>query len=240
MSAIVDLSGHVFGKLRVVERSGSSLRGRAQWLCECECGKETTVVGKRLRSGETKSCGCLRVDIAVEHGMNNKTHGQTKSRTWKSWSCMRERCMNPNAHGYSLYGARGIKICSRWDRFESFLVDMGERPDGFTIDRIDTDGNYEPGNCRWASWKQQNNNKRNNRRFNGKTAAEIADELGTNYVTTRKRLIRAEQAANVMVRPVGLPVAGQQELISMAAQVCKPGARNPVPSLMPSPIHGQG
>lgn len=210
MSAKKDLSGMTFGKLTVIGHAPSTPAGRAQWFCKCECGKYGVFMGKRLLSGMTKSCGCRRVEaILTTIAKKSTRHGMSRTRTWRTWECMRARCSNPNARAYEQYGGRGITVCSRWQIFENFYADMGERPDGMTLDRVDVNGNYEPGNCRWATSKEQARNRRNNRKFNGKTAAEIAEKAGANYVTTRKRLIRAEMAA---VRPVGLPPVGQGEL----------------------------
>lgn len=206
MSAKNDIEGKRFGHLFVTGISQSSKDGRAQWVCKCDCGKVVITSGKRLINGNTKSCGCARVTAAILNGKKNVIHGKTKTPTWNSWSNMRDRCFNPNAVGYEYYGGRGISICDRWNSFDNFLSDMGERPAFCTIDRINPDGNYHPENCRWSTAIQQANNKRNNRRFGGKTAAEIARELGTNYVTTRKRLIREESAnQKTTVSKVRLP-----------------------------------
>jgi hypothetical protein len=205
MSAVVEMFGKVFGRLTVIGRAESE-NGRARWTCSCTCGGTAVVQGKRLRCGYTKSCGCLQAEQQAGVHMHNVTHGQSDSPTWRTWESMRTRCNNPKVRAYPQYGGRGIQVCERWMSFENFLRDMGERPVGHTLDRKDNNGNYEPGNCRWATPKEQARNRRNNRRFNGKTVAELSEETGVNYVTLRKRLIRADKA-----RPVRLPL-GQGSL----------------------------
>ncbi len=156
---VFDLTGQVFGRLTVLEYIGSS-----RWRSRCSCGNETTPVTSSLRSGATQSCGCLALEAKSAVGRANRRHGHAQrhemTRTYKSWISMRQRCRNANAPNFASYGGRGIAVCARWDSFELFLADMGPRPEGMSIDRIDVDGNYEPGNCRWATPKQQQANRR--------------------------------------------------------------------------------
>lgn len=156
----IELEGQRFGRLTVIEPA-EKIKGRQwQYRVVCDCGTERIIFGTNLRSGYTTSCGCLRRE---ETGKRFATHGHSNPRTptYTSWMSMRMRCNNPNAPKYSIYGGRGITICDHWDSFENFLADMGERPEGTTLDRVNPDGNYEPANCRWATVKEQNNNKRN-------------------------------------------------------------------------------
>jgi hypothetical protein len=140
-------------------KSGRSI-GARQMLCLCECGREHAVVLSNLKSGATKSCGCLKRDV---DGLANLTHGKSKTPTYAIWCAMRTRCYNPNSQDFADYGARGIGVCDRWRQsFVNFLQDMGERPAvNMTLDRKDPNLGYSPENCRWTDWVTQASNKRN-------------------------------------------------------------------------------
>lgn len=168
MPSFVDLTGQKYGRLTPKRRATvltPSGRKLVAWACECECGKKTTVLACHLRSGKTRSCGCLNVEKLV-----SRRHIDERVRdhpNYGLWCAMIRRCHNPNAWNYKFYGGRGIKVCHRWrfgagekSGFVCFLNDMGVRPEGLTIDRINNDGNYEPSNCRWATVEQQTANKR--------------------------------------------------------------------------------
>lgn len=152
-----DLTGRVFGRLTVVEyaftQKTPSGQSKAIWRCRCECGVLIETGSQRLKTGNTNSCGCLQREMT---SARSGTHRMTGTPSYESWRAMRERCNNPNNSHYAAYGGRGIKVCASWQAsFEAFLADMGERPEGTTLDRINPDGNYEPGNCRWADSKTQ-------------------------------------------------------------------------------------
>ena len=150
MSAFVNLSGLEFGRLKIISRGGGDKSG-ATWNCICVCGNNTEVASSKLRSGHTKSCGCLKKDTKsnLKHGLANK------SSTYKTWKEMRNRCNNPNATQYKWYGAKGIRVCKEWEDYAVFLEDMGDRPLGKTLDRIDPEIGYSKNNCRWATPKEQ-------------------------------------------------------------------------------------
>lgn len=154
--------GRTFGRLTVLSQTaGPSHRRGRRWLCRCECNVETVVRDDHLRSGKTRSCGCLHRDTARALV---RTHGLSDTCEFTTWSDMRCRCLSPTNVSYPDYGGRGIGIVARWDLFENFLTDMGPRPSAkHSLDRKDNDGDYGPDNCRWAVQKQQNRNRRNNK-----------------------------------------------------------------------------
>jgi hypothetical protein len=154
--------GERIGRLAVVEQAPKVRRGR-DWLCRCDCGTEIIVTNENLGRC-TFSCGCLQKERFEEQrhsGDATRTHGMYGTPTYNSWTAMRARCYRRGCNGYKNYGGRGITVCERWrSSFENFLADMGERPDGMTLDRINVEGNYEPGNCRWATKSEQRKNVR--------------------------------------------------------------------------------
>lgn len=184
---LINITGQQFGMLTAQEYIG-----RSKWRCLCACGRETIAGSGHLKSGHTKSCGCWKLQRISE---THKTHGGTKTRLYNTWQKMRERCNKPTDKNFNRYGGRGIKVCEEWEqsfeRFQEWAQTNGYADD-LTIDRIDNDKGYNPENCRWATEKQQSNNRRSNRliTFNGqtKTLAEWSDILGMKPRTITRRL----------------------------------------------------
>ena len=169
MSKVTNIANQRFGRLLALEPNGANRHRKTMWLCRCDCGKMLTVCGNALRSGNTQSCGCKR-----------PYHRRSTTSIWISWKNMRQRCCNQNHKNYKDYGGRGIVICDRWNSFINFLTDMGEPPPGTSLDRINNDHGYEPGNCRWATPKEQANNRRN--RWRNRSATIPSTDLPRNEI----------------------------------------------------------
>ena len=181
--------GTTFGRLKIIqelkphrEPSGATAR---IFRCECFCGNEVAVRFHSLRTGSTTSCGCYRMAFM-------KTHGRYKTRSYRAWSHMKDRCLNPKDHAYLHYGGRGITVCERWLSFENFYEDMGDPPIGLTLERTDNSKGYSPENCRWATQEEQMNNRRCNHvvEHGGRkqTLAQWSRELGIPYGTLFSRV----------------------------------------------------
>ena len=173
-----DLSGKVFGRLTVISFNGRS-GSQYLWNCQCECGKTNTPSRSSLVSGKSKSCGCLARERSAE---SQTKHGKSKDRVYKIYIGMKKRCNNKNSSNFKNYGAKGIKLCSRWeDSFDNFFEDMGDGyRDNLTIDRIDGEKGYSKDNCRWATMQVQNSNK-------GKTKANKSGVVGVHFCKVRKK-----------------------------------------------------
>lgn len=195
MAAFIDMTGHRFGRLVVVNRTPATGRG-AYWLCACDCGKTAEVFGHHLRKGLTQSCGCYhRERLLAAASIASRTHGMTKTATYRSYRSMLNRCHGPgDTADTAYYRDRGIKVCPQWQSsFEAFMADMGERPAGHTLDRIDPELGYSPENCRWATHKQQQNNRRTFNRFlscegRTKTVQQWSEETGLTHSCILKRI----------------------------------------------------
>ena len=195
----MDLTGKKFHRWTVIRRAEDRAKypGRPRWLCKCECGTEKVIGSQSIREGVSQSCGCWNIEVHRQVCIaRNTTHGRSGKDNWtyRAWTSMRQRCLNTKYPKYRHWGGRGIKICSRWDDYTLFVDDMGECPPGLSLERKNSDGHYEPENCIWATQKQQQNNRRNNRRieFNGEnlTLMQWSARLGVHRETIAKRIGR--------------------------------------------------
>lgn len=179
--------------MKFIERIGSrygliTITGRAEsgnkniaWAYLCDCGRAGVTTSSNLKRGQS-SCGCGRKGI-------NSTHGESKSRTYRIWKGLRNRCCNPNVPSYKSYGGRGITVCDRWDgSYELFLADMGECPDGYSIERVDVNRGYQPNNCIWIPLRDQARNRRNTRKIEDELVVDAAKRLGISYSTVLNRI----------------------------------------------------
>ena len=195
-----NLIGQRFGHLTVINYAGRNQFDHHLWLCKCDCGGEKVSTTSSLCAGRTVACGCYNP---------SRTHGMSKTKEYKIWTAMVQRCTTPKHQAYEYYGGRGIKVCDRWRHsFENFLSDMGKRPSpDHSLDRIDNDGNYEPGNCRWATHREQTNNQRNNHvlAFNGEslTINQWAHRLGINDTTIHRRIELGWPIERILTETVG-------------------------------------
>jgi hypothetical protein len=193
-----------FGRLTAIRFAGRDKGGNSLWECECECGRQKTTAACRLSSGKCQSCGCLAAELTRKR---STTHGRSASPEYTNWRQMMQRCYDHNSPNYPYYGQVGIKVCPRWMKFENFFADMGERPSReHTVDRIDTNGDYTPENCRWATQVQQQRNKNSNRilHHNGKSMciAEWAEETGIHPRSIQARLERGWSDADTLTKPL--------------------------------------
>ena len=202
-----DITGASFGKYKVIRFYGKGSHSAQLWECLCSCGTIKVVSGYSLRSGKSKSCGCSRQEYRmpkiIKHGgfRNGKATPE-----YSSWISMKDRCCSPNHAAYHRYGGRGIKVCERWiHSFENFLIDMGARPIIGTLDRIDSNGNYEPSNCRWATRKEQARNRESNilitHNSETKTLQEWSEIFPISAGSISKRLKRGLSVHDALTKP---------------------------------------
>ena len=210
--------GQVYGRLTVVRLH--SLRP-TKWECECSCGKSTIVRSGHMVNGHTQSCGCVASEAIA---LRNTTHGGAsvkivhggsvgkKSKEYRTWTGLKTRCFNQNHHSYSDYGGRGISICERWNcSYESFLEDMGEAPTQYhTIERVDVNKNYEPGNCKWATQKEQANNRRNNHFLTHlgetMTISQWSEKCGLKQQLIADRIRLGWDASMALTKPIQIQI----------------------------------
>lgn len=198
-----NLAGQTFGRLTVVEQSGFTKDRKLKWLCECSCGNMHVAVGKDLKSGHTKSCGCYRKEFP-----NRKTHGGSKDKLYYVWKSMRERTQRKKCKDYPYYGGRGISVCDEWSdyaKFKEWALNSGYK-EGLEIDRENNNGDYCPDNCRWSTRKEQNNNTRANRiiTYNGEshTVAQWAEIKNISYSALQHRLDRNWDVEKILTTPM--------------------------------------
>lgn len=217
MSKRLELTGKKFGRLTILKRFWVKDKQSMYCQCECDCGKIIKIRSNDVVYGKTKSCGCFRSEYVTKknfkHGHTYLKNGKTfQSGIYQVWAGMIQRCTNKKSHAYKYYGARGITVCKRWTKFKCFLEDMGERPDGMTIERKNNNGDYEPGNCCWATDAEQNRNQRKNIiiEFDGKNMclSELSRTVGINMYTLWDRVRRKgwtiERAITTPVRKMHL------------------------------------
>lgn len=199
MSKLKDITGHKFNRLTVVSRAENSKNGKAMWLCKCDCGNTLIVWGSNLRNGHTKSCGCLQKEKTTNR---NLVHGKACTNIHSTWKSMTQRCCNPNATSFKYYGARGISVCEEWKRdFQAFYDYVSQLPhfgeEGYSIDRINNNGNYEPGNVKWSTRKEQSSNRRSCKYvyYEGEilTVAELSEKIGVSAKTLYSKIHRKEK-----------------------------------------------
>jgi hypothetical protein len=230
MGRLTSMVGKKFARLLVLRRADNDADGKPQYICRCDCGKKTIVRGKLMRSGKTKSCGCAGREARL---VSVTRHGGATTLEYKTWRHILDRCHNRNSSRYDYYGARGIYVCDEWRKsFPAFLNDMGPRPTpAHTIDRIDNSLGYSPSNCRWATRKEQSNNKRNNRRleFRGavKTVAEWSEVTGIKRSIICSRLDRGlptdKVLQNLQRQAQTIEIDG---ITKSVAQWCREAGRN--------------
>lgn len=207
MPKFIDRTGKTYGYLTVICVADFKRGNKIVWKCSCKCGNIAFVAAGDLWN--TKSCGCYRIE-ELKKNPHFMTHGYTRNRktssTYKTWAGMKQRCLNPKSQSYEYYGGRGIKICDKWLEYENFLSDMGERPiDKHVIDRINNNGNYEPGNCRWATNEiSLNNTSRNsNITFKNKTLTltQWSRKIKIPVSTIQNRLKRGWSIEKTLTEP---------------------------------------
>lgn len=194
--------GKTYGRLKVVRFAGRNVHGNLTWDCVCTCGIKKTVMGSNLLGGTCPSCGCFKTDMLIKR---NLTHGKAASREYSAWLGMWRRCSNPKSTDWESYGGRGIGVFPNWEEFINFYADMGDRPSELhTLERLDNDADYGPGNCVWATRKVQGRNKRNVPRFefNGqlKSVAEWAEDYKIHPETLRNRIRRGWSMVKALTR----------------------------------------
>lgn len=211
---MLDLTNKKFNRLVGIRPTSKRKDNKIIWLFLCDCGKYKEFIGREVKSGHVKSCGCLNLERTTAMGSSNKTHGHSssnkRSKIYVAWASMKGRCQNPTHKFYKDYGDRGITVCDRWlnkkNGFKNFLKDMGECPKGYQIDRIDNNKGYYKSNCRWTTSKINNRNRRNNHLLvmDGieKCISEWAELTGIKKVTIRRRIKAGWSVEKTLTTPI--------------------------------------
>lgn len=201
MAKAKEMIGKVFGRLTPILECGKNSSGQYRYLCVCDCGESKVITGSLMLQGKVLSCGCLRREMI---SAKNTKHNGCGTVMYKTWTGMKTRCTNPNSKAYANYGGRGIAFDPAWADFAAFVSDMGERPDGCTLERIDNDKGYSKDNCKWATTAEQSRNTRQNVNltFNGKTQCmtDWANELFIPYPTIQDRVRRGWSVEKILTR----------------------------------------
>lgn len=206
MTRPILLDNQRFGRLLVITRAPNNKHNQTRWLCRCDCGNEVVVTGGGLRIGDTRSCGCLHREVMKTA---SKTHGYSNRgcREYRAWQSAKRRCDYKKYPLYKNHGGRGIKVCDEWlHDFAAFLRDMGPCPPGLTLERVDNNGNYEPGNCKWASMAEQNQNRRDTRfvEYQGQTVTlnQLARISGVSKCALRNRIVEMQMTPEEAVSAI--------------------------------------
>lgn len=203
MGSLIDLTGQRFGRLTVIKRGERNRHRQLRWECKCDCGNTCTPLGMCLRRGQTQSCGCLHQEAIARV---NYKHGMTRTPIYAIWRSMMQRCYDSNSHAYDRYGGRGIVVADAWHDFQNFYRDMGDKPKGKSLERLDNSGPYSPENVVWADSRQQANNRRSNvvLEFQGRkqTMQQWSDEMGLKIQTVWARLNRGWSVERALTEAV--------------------------------------
>lgn len=199
-----DLTGKRYGRLVVLFKNGKTKSGNSRWDCICDCGNQTNVIGSLLVNGETQSCGCFRVEASRERGT---THNMSRHRLYHIWNGMQERCYRATNPAYPNYGGRGIGVCDEWrsnfEAFRDWALSSGYADD-LTIERDNNNGYYSPDNCRWATMKEQSNNRRSNIIFEINGVSKNATQWAQVYGVNPKRLHEALRSGQTIFQSLGI------------------------------------
>lgn len=209
MGKIIDLTNQKFGRLKVLQFAEIK-NHKSYWMCKCNCGNVVKVSSWMLKSGHTKSCGCLKIEILKQKTIKaNIVHHLTNTKLYNIWRSMKKRCYLKTHEAYKDYGGRGITVCNEWKNdfmsFHDWAMNNGY-DEKLTLDRIDVNGNYEPNNCRWATWKEQQNNRRDNIhiQYKGKTKTiyEWSEIFNIKYCTLWWRIKNGWSIENALTKKV--------------------------------------